>query len=200
MRASISGPRKYLPIGNFGRAMIYFWAFDGCSSTALKLIPKSRSLTSMYRIAKSVPVIYRLTSVEIIQWLRGSMNTKHLIWMLSHTGHYKTFPLYDSPPFSIHAHERDAPRQKNMRGMAAGWHFHKNCGIDPKNWLSQNHKKLQTSPPWPSLPVLSIQARGLSPLPPFGWVEAKLLPPLLLPPNTYLPSSWRHQPWYEFSL
>ena len=55
---------------------------------APKSIPKPGSLISMYRtviLPISVPVIYRVkkrfpeTSVEIIHWLRGSMNTKHLI-------------------------------------------------------------------------------------------------------------------------
>ena len=84
----------------------------------------------------------------------------------------------------------------HMREMPAGI-FIKTVELIRKTDFPRTIKKLQTSPPWPSLPVLSIQARGLSPLPPFGWVEAKLLPPLLLPPNTYLPSSWLHQPWYK---
>ena len=184
MRASISGPRKYLPIGNFGRAMIYFWAFDGCSSTASKSIPKPGSLTSMYRTVKSVPVIYRAISVEIIQWLRGSMNTKHL----SHTGgHYRTFPLYDSHPFSIHAHERDAPRQKNMRGMAAGWHFHKNCGIDPKNWLSKNHKKVANISTLALLASVVDTSKGAFSPPSLwlSWGQVATSPP---PPSKYLPA------------
>ena len=91
-----------------------------------------------------------------------------------------------------HSHTR-------VRWQLAGI-FIKTVGLIRKTDFPRTIKKLQTSPPWPSLPVLSIQARGLSPLPPFGWVEAKLLPPLLLPPNTYLPSSWQHQAWYKFSL
>ena len=146
----------------------------------------------MYRTVITVPVIFRVkkrfvaTSVEIIQWLRGSMNTKHLIWMLSHT----RLSLYMIHILSAFTH---------MREMPAGI-FIKTVELIRKTDFPRTIKKLQTSPPWPSLPVLSIQARGLSPLPPFGWVEAKLLPPLLLPPNTYLPSSWRHQPWYKFYL
>ena len=153
---------------------------------APKSIPKPGSLISMYRtviLPISVPVIYRVkkrfpeTSVEIIHWLRGSMNTKHLIWMLSHWT-LKDFPFIWITSFQ-HSHTR-------VRWQLAGI-FIKTVGLIRKTDFPRTVKKVANISALALLAGVVDTSKGAFSPPSLwlSWGQVATSPP---PPSKYLPA------------